>query len=50
VSQDGATWGPWQNYMPGQYVGMAFNARLLLYAYDSNTYTVCTGFTFEIDI
>ncbi len=50
VSQDGTTWGPWQNYMPGQYVGMAFNVRLLFYAYDNNTYTVCTGFTFEVDI
>jgi hypothetical protein len=50
ISQDGTTWGPWQNYVPGQYVGRAFDAQLLFYAYDVNALTICTAFTFEIDL
>ena len=29
-SQDGATWGPWQNFIPGTYVFWMVNFRLAL--------------------
>ncbi len=51
VSQDGgSTWGAWQNWIPGAYVGNAFNARLLLGTTNTQVNVKVADFKFSVDI
>jgi hypothetical protein len=50
ISQDGTTWGAWQDFVIGDYVGKAFKARLELYSYDIAVKVLCDGFTFTVDM
>jgi len=50
ISLDGLTWGAWQNWVPGSYVGMAFDCQVLLFSNNPGVACVLTGLTFEVDI
>jgi hypothetical protein len=44
------SFGPWQKYAPGVYVGRAFRARLVLISYDGLTAAIALGFKFSVDV
>lgn len=44
------TFGGWQNFVPGQYVGRKFKLRLLLTSNDSHTTPSVTAFSFTVDM
>ncbi len=50
LSQDGIVWGPWQNWIPGRYSAMAFDAQVLLTSADANIAAVLTDFIFAVDV
>jgi len=50
ISQDGVTWGNWQNWLPGSYSGMVFDFQLLLSTSDSSVMLVVEGFSYLVDV
>lgn len=46
ISQDGTTFGPWQKYVPGEYVGRKINKRLHLNTVDPKTIAYALSFSF----
>lgn len=50
ISQDGTTWGAWQDFIIGDYVGKAFKARIELYSNVSDFTVLCDGFSFTVDM
>lgn len=50
MSQDGVTWGNWQNWLPGSYSGRMFDFRLLLSTSDSSVMPVVEGFSYLVDV
>ncbi|MBV5334712.1 MAG: hypothetical protein JZU49_02780 [Sulfuricurvum sp.] len=50
ISQDGTTWGAWQDFVIGDYVGKAFKARIELYSNVSDFTVLCDGFLFTVDM
>lgn len=50
LSQDGVSWGDWQNWIPGTYSGMAFDARVILKTADPSVLAVLSDFTFAVDV
>ena len=50
LSQDGTTWGAWQNWTPGAYVAMAYDFQLLLTSDAANVVAVVTAFTVAVDV
>jgi hypothetical protein len=50
LSQDGVTWGAWQNWLPGSYTAKAFNAQVLLQSDDPTVLAVLSDFTFIVDV
>jgi hypothetical protein len=50
VSQDGVTWGAWQKYAAGTYVGQAFKAQMALNTYDFTVEAILSAFVFAVDV
>jgi len=50
LSQDGSTWGAWQDLFPGQYVFQAVDIRLVLLAPNPPITPVIMGFAFTVDM
>ena len=50
VSQDGATWGAWQVWRPGTYVGRAFDCRVVLTSRDPNVVIQIGNLVFSVDV
>lgn len=50
ISQDGTTWGEWQDYVMGDYVGMAFKFRIELYSYSNTVTVIASSFSFTVDM
>ena len=50
LSQDGATWGAWQNWAPGAYTARAFDCRVLLGTLDTAIAAAITDLTFAVDV
>lgn len=50
ISQDGTTWGAWQDFIMGDYVGKAFKARLEVISNDPSITIVIDGFSFTVDM
>lgn len=50
ISQDGTTFGAWQDFVIGDYVGMAFKARLEITSLNEDFIVICDGFTFTVDM
>ena len=50
LSQDGSTWGSWQNWIPGSYSAMAFDAQVVLMTLDPSVLAVLADFTFTVDV
>ena len=50
VSDLAGTFGAWQNFTPGQYVGRKFKMRLNLTSTDTHTSPVITAFSFTVDM
>jgi len=51
MSQDfGATWGAWQKYVAGVYVGNAFDARVQLITYDPTVQAHLSQLVFKVDV
>lgn len=50
ISQDGTTWGDWQDYIMGDYVGMAFKFRLELHSANTTTTVIASAFAFTVDM
>lgn len=50
LSQDGVTWGPWQNWAMGSYSALGFDAQVLLVSADPSVAGVLTDFTFAVDV
>lgn len=50
LSQDGVTWGAWQNWTMGAYSAMAFDAQVLIATSDPAVAGVLTDFTFAVDV
>lgn len=48
LSQDGTTWGAWQNYVPGAYSARKFNARIVFVTTDGQTTALLSAFTFSV--
>jgi hypothetical protein len=49
-SQDGATWGAWQDWFPAAYTAMAFDFRVMLESSDPDVVPVLTAFSFDVDV
>lgn len=43
-------WGPWQKYETGSYIGLAFEAQLVLTTSDPQTIAEATAMTFSVDV
>jgi hypothetical protein len=50
LSQDGVSWGAWQNWIPGSYTGMAFDARIILYSTNPEVSAQLADFVFAVDV
>lgn len=50
LSQDGTTWGAWQDYKPGVYTAKAFKAQVLLVSRDKTVTPQVSGLTFLVDV
>lgn len=50
ISQDGTTWGAWQDFIMGDYVGKAFKTRLEVISNDLSITVVIDGFSFTVDM
>lgn len=50
LSQDGVTFAPWQNWIPGQYLARAFQARLLIASADPQVRIVVSALTYLVDV
>jgi hypothetical protein len=50
IQQNNLTWNGWQDFVPGQYIGKAFNFRLILMSSDENTTCVVNNFSFWVDV
>lgn len=50
LSQDGVTWGNWQNWTMGSYAAMAFDAQVLIATSDPTVAGVLTDFSFAVDV
>lgn len=50
ISQNAIEWGAWQDFIIGDYVGMAFKARLELYSLNDETMVIADSFTFTVDM
>ena len=50
LSQDGSTWGAWQQYAAGSYSAMAFKARMQIQTNDPVVEAILQGFVFEVDV
>jgi len=50
TSQDGSTWGDWQDLFPGQYVFQVVDIRLVLLAPNPPITPVIMGFAFTVDM
>lgn len=50
LSQDGATWGDWQNWIPGTYVARTFDFRVVLTSDNNRIMAILTAFTFAVDV
>jgi hypothetical protein len=48
LSQDGVTWGPWQNYQAGYYRARKYKARMVVQTNDPNTIAFLTAFEFTV--
>jgi hypothetical protein len=48
ISQDGSTWGAWQRFVPGAYVGRKFKARMQIQTTDPATQAALLTFTFFV--
>ncbi|MDE2473162.1 MAG: hypothetical protein KGL35_31760, partial [Bradyrhizobium sp.] len=48
--QDGVTWGPWQRWVWGEYLGMRFRARMSMISNDGQTEAVLSRFTFGVAV
>jgi hypothetical protein len=50
LSQDGATFGAWQKFVPGVYPAMAWNFRLALQSSDPNIIAEAQAFSFTVQL
>ncbi|MFZ2967915.1 MAG: host specificity factor TipJ family phage tail protein [Sulfuricurvum sp.] len=50
ISQDGTTYGAWQDYAIGDYVGKSFKARLEITCNKSEITVIVDGFNFTVDM
>jgi len=50
LSQDGTTWGAWQNWIPGSYTAMAYDFQVLLATSDPTVVGVLSDFVVEVDV
>jgi hypothetical protein len=50
TSQDGVTWGAWQDWLPASYVGKAFDFQLVLSSSNSLITAVATRFAITVDV
>jgi hypothetical protein len=50
LSQDGASWGGWQTWIPGQYAAMAYDFRVVVASSDAAVIPILTGFAFSVDV
>jgi hypothetical protein len=50
LSQDGTTWGAWQDWFPAAYTAMAFDFRVMLESFDPDVVPVLEEFSFEVDV
>lgn len=50
IAQASGTYGPWQNYQPGDYTGQYFKAQVLLTSSNPNVTPLVAGLTFAVDI
>lgn len=48
ISQDGVTFGPWQKFSTGTYLGRKFKARMQIQSIDPLTIAYLTSFTFTV--
>lgn len=48
ISQDGTTWGAWQRFVPGAYVGRKFKARMQVQTLDPQVAAALLSFTFAV--
>jgi len=49
LSQDGVTWGSWQDYQPGIYSARKFNARMQISSSDPQTEAILESMKFTVD-
>lgn len=49
VAGNDGIFGPWQNFIPGQYYGRKFKARMVFESSDVNVSAFLLGFTFSVD-
>jgi hypothetical protein len=50
LSQDGAAWGSWQNFIAGDYTARAFKARLQCYSTDNRSHVSISNAVFIVDM
>jgi hypothetical protein len=50
LSEDGASWGPWQRYASGAYLARRFKARMQLRTADPQTEALLESFVFAVDV
>jgi hypothetical protein len=50
ISEDGITYGPWQNWIPGSYYGKAFGFRVILETADPDVLPVLSDITMIVDV
>ncbi|MBI3444569.1 MAG: hypothetical protein HY055_04255 [Magnetospirillum sp.] len=50
LSQDGTSWGAWQDWIPGTFSAMAFDFRVRIVSWDAQTIPVLSGFKFSVDV
>jgi len=50
LTQDGSSWSAWQNWVPGAYSAMGFDARILLYSNNPQIAPLLADFVFEVDV
>lgn len=50
LSQDGTSWGAWQNWIPGSYSAMAFDCQVQLNSSDPGIAAILTDLVFAVDV
>ena len=50
LSQNGSTWGAWQNFITGDYTARAFKARLSCFSLDGQSYVDIYNASFIVDM